>query len=197
MHRPLVLCAQHERDLGGVSPPVSGHSKRSGREAERNCMGATRCGKESQSETASRWTRTGYETVPSRASGHPTATLSWSTLWRRKSGGCAGKDRVLTWGDLASSIVSRGRAVHQKPWQTGRAERGRDDVLPGIGRDEARLARQESEGFVTAAGRYRPSPVRRAQTPQVWRRHAGNVRCRTDRRCQTRARSDRRLVDGT
>jgi RNA-directed DNA polymerase len=43
--------------------------------------------------------------------------------------------------------MSLGRAGHQKPRQTGRAERGRDEVLPGIGRDEARLARQESEGL--------------------------------------------------
>jgi RNA-directed DNA polymerase len=45
------------------------------------------------------------------------------------------------------TTVSLGRAVHQKPGQPGRAERGRDEVLPGIGRDEARLARQESEGL--------------------------------------------------
>ena len=43
--------------------------------------------------------------------------------------------------------MSLGRAAHQKPGSLGRAERGQDEVLPGIGRDEARLARQESEGL--------------------------------------------------
>jgi group II intron reverse transcriptase/maturase len=43
--------------------------------------------------------------------------------------------------------MSLGRAVHQKPGQLGRAERERDEVLPGIGRDEARPARQEAEGL--------------------------------------------------
>ena len=76
-------------------------------EAKRNCMRVTECGEEAWSETASRWTRTGYEAVPSRASGQWTAKLSWSRLRRRKSGGCAGKDRVLTWGDLA--LWSKGR----------------------------------------------------------------------------------------
>src|SRR5271169_1938123 len=70
-------------------------------------MRATECGEEAWSETASRWTRTGYEAVPSRASGQHTAKLLWSRVRRRKSGGCAGKDRVLTWGDLA--LRPRGR----------------------------------------------------------------------------------------
>jgi RNA-directed DNA polymerase len=43
------------------------------------------------------------------------------------------------------TIMSLGRAVHQKPGQPGRAKRGQDEVLPGSGRDEARLARQEAE----------------------------------------------------
>ncbi len=45
--------------------------------------------------------------MPSRASGHDTAKLSWSRLRRRKCGGCAGKDRVLTWGDLALCLKGR------------------------------------------------------------------------------------------
>ena len=76
-------------------------------EAKRNCMRVTECGKEAWSETASRWTRTGYEALPSRASGHDSAKLLWSKLRRCKSGGCAEKDRVLTWGDLASRLKGR------------------------------------------------------------------------------------------
>ena len=40
-----------------------------------------------------------------------------------------------------------GRAVHQQPGQPGRTERGPGEALPGIGRDEARLAGQGSEGL--------------------------------------------------
>ena len=105
----------------------------------------------------------------------------WSRLRRCKSGGCAGKDRVLTWGDLALWLKGRSRrrreseksaeavvaaglgrraeregkptimwlgcAGHQKPGRPGRAERGRDEAWPGIGRDEARPARRETEGL--------------------------------------------------
>jgi hypothetical protein len=83
-------------------------------EVKRNCTRATECGEEAWSETASRWTRTRYEAQPSRASGQRSAKLSWPRLRRRKSGGCAGKDRVLTWGDLASWLKGR----------RGNAERG-------------------------------------------------------------------------
>lgn len=37
--------------------------------------------------------------------------------------------------------------MHQEAGQPGRAERGRGEALPGIGGDEARLARQEVEGL--------------------------------------------------
>jgi hypothetical protein len=70
-------------------------------EVKRNCVRVTDRGEEAWSEAVSRWTRTGYEAVPSRASGQCTAKLLWSRLRRRKSGGCAVQDRVLTWGDLA------------------------------------------------------------------------------------------------
>ena len=95
-------------------------------EVKRNCTRATECGEEAWSETASRWTRTRYEAQPSRASGQRSAKLSWSRLRRRKSGGCAGKDRVLTWGDLASWLKGR----------RGNAERGvsrgRSSCLRGV-----------------------------------------------------------------
>ncbi len=60
--------------------------------------------KEGASESASRGTRTGYEAVPSRASGQMTVKLSRPRLRRCKSGGCAEKVIVLTWGDLASRL---------------------------------------------------------------------------------------------
>lgn len=43
--------------------------------------------------------------------------------------------------------MSLGGATHQKPGQPGRTERGQGEALLGIGRDEAPLARQESEGL--------------------------------------------------
>ena len=76
-------------------------------EVKRQCMRVTECGEEAWSEAVSRWTRTGYEAVPGRASGHEIAKLLWSRLRRRKSGGCAVKDRVLTWGDLALCLKGR------------------------------------------------------------------------------------------
>ena len=76
-------------------------------EAKRNCARVTERGKEAWSETAGRWTRTGYKAVPIRASRHKSAKLSWPKIRRRKSGGRAGKDRVLTWGDLALRLKGR------------------------------------------------------------------------------------------
>ena len=49
----------------------------------------------------SRGTRTASEAAPARASRQATAKLLWPRARRRKCGGCAVKDRVLTWGDLA------------------------------------------------------------------------------------------------
>ena len=63
--------------------------------------------KEAANESASRGTRTGYEARPSRASGQQTAKLSRPRLRRCKSGGCAGKATVLTWGDLALRLKGR------------------------------------------------------------------------------------------
>ena len=103
-------------------------------EVKRNCGRATDCGKEVWIETASRWTRTGYEALPIRASGQATAKLLWSRIRRRKFGGCAGKDCVLTWGYLASCLkgrrrklereVSRGHSSRRLGWE-GRNRRRR------------------------------------------------------------------------
>jgi RNA-directed DNA polymerase len=75
--------------------------------------------------------------------------------------------------------MSLGRAVHQQPGQPGRTERGPGEALPGIGRDEARLAGQGSEGL----GRERPADAgarereygpgveaRQGQSRQCWGR---------------------------
>jgi hypothetical protein len=70
-------------------------------EANRNCRRVTNCGEEAGSEIASRCTRTRLEATPSGTSRHMTAKFRWSKLRRRKSGGCAMKDSVLTWGALA------------------------------------------------------------------------------------------------
>ena len=45
------------------------------------------------------------------------------------------------------TTMSLGSAMHQKSGQPERTEIGRGEALPGIGRDEARLARQDLEGL--------------------------------------------------
>jgi len=52
--------------------------------------------KEAGSETAGRFTRTGSEATPSVASGLMTDKPRWSKLRRRKSGGRAVKEDILT-----------------------------------------------------------------------------------------------------
>ena len=98
----------------------SSHKLTTANEAKRNCARATERREEAWSETASRWTRTGYEAMPSRASRQVTAKLLWSRLRWRKSGGCAGKDRVLTWGDLASWLKGR-RGNTEREVSSGRS----------------------------------------------------------------------------
>jgi hypothetical protein len=70
-------------------------------EANRNCRRATNCGEEAGSEIVSRCTRTQSEATSSGMSGPKAAKFRWSRLRRRKLGGCARKDSVLTWGELA------------------------------------------------------------------------------------------------
>src|SRR5271167_3420093 len=105
-------------------------------------MRATECGEEAWSETASRWTRTGYEAVPSRASGQHTAKLLWSRLRRRKSGGCAGKDCVLTWGDLASRL--KGRRLMNRSEESAKAV---------VAANKGRRAAREGEPTTVSLGR--------------------------------------------
>ena len=47
--------------------------------------------------------------------------------WRR-SGGCAGKERVLTWGDLASCLKGR-RCESEREVSRGRSSRSLDEGL--------------------------------------------------------------------
>jgi hypothetical protein len=70
-------------------------------EASRNCRRATDCGKEANSEVASRCTRTPSEAMSSGTNRPKTAKFRWSKLRRRKWGDCAMKDSVLTRGELA------------------------------------------------------------------------------------------------
>jgi hypothetical protein len=49
-------------------------------EAKPNCGEATIRGEEGWNETVSRWTRTGYEAMPTRASGRVSAKLSWTKV---------------------------------------------------------------------------------------------------------------------
>ena len=49
-------------------------------EVKRNCGRVTDRGEEAWIATAGRWTRTGYEAVPIRASGPMTAKLLWSRV---------------------------------------------------------------------------------------------------------------------
>lgn len=70
------------------------------------------------------------------------------------------------------TTVSLGRARHQKPGQPGRAERGRGDAAPGIGRGEARLARHEPEGLGRA--HLLSQALARANLVLAWKRVRAN-----------------------
>lgn len=68
--------------------------------------------------------------------------------------------------------MSLGRARHQKPGQPGRAGRGRGEAPPGIGRDEARLARGEVEGLGRAD--LLAQALARANLVLAWKRVKAN-----------------------
>jgi hypothetical protein len=77
------------------------------RQAKRNRVRVTERGEEAWSEAVSRGIRIAFEAAPVRASRHETAKLLWPRATRRKCGGCAVKDRVLTRGDLALCLKGR------------------------------------------------------------------------------------------
>jgi hypothetical protein len=92
-------------------------------EAKRNCMRATKCGKEAWSincESMNKNRIEGAAKQGERAINRKALVIK--AKWRR-SGGCAMKECVLTWGDLALCLkgrrgnsereVSRGRSSHR------------------------------------------------------------------------------------
>jgi len=80
-----------------------------------NCEEATNCGEEGWIASTSRCTRIGYKAMPIRASGHDTAKLLWSTVRRRRSGGCMEKDCVRTWGDQRDTARRVTRSWMRRP----------------------------------------------------------------------------------
>lgn len=70
------------------------------------------------------------------------------------------------------TLMSFGRAGHQKPGQPGRAEKGRGEALPNIGRDEARPARHEPEGLGRAD--LLGQALARANLVRAWKRVKAN-----------------------
>ena len=76
-------------------------------EVKRNCMRVTECGKEAWSVNCEPMdkNRIGGDTEQSERAIVRKALLA-KAKWR-KSGGCAVKECVLTWGDLASCLKGR------------------------------------------------------------------------------------------
>jgi len=68
--------------------------------------------------------------------------------------------------------MSFGGAGHQKPGQPGRAEKGRGEASPNIGRDEAQPARHESEGLGQA--HLLAQALARANLVLAWKRVKAN-----------------------
>ena len=82
--------------------------------------------------------------------------------WRR-CGGCAGKDRVLTWGDLASCLKGR-RACPEREVSRGRSSRSRVPSPESTtkGRTRGTVTRREAwQGIASDAGATRGRGTRR------------------------------------
>ncbi|TKC86661.1 hypothetical protein FAZ69_18550 [Trinickia terrae] len=78
-------------------------------EAKRNCMRATGCGEEAWSVNREPMDKNRIEGAAEqgeRATNHEALV---TRAKRRKCGGCAMKECVLTWGDLASCLKGRRR----------------------------------------------------------------------------------------
>lgn len=92
-----MLCVQHGRNHGGASSLVSG-SPRAKRST--TAEGATDRGEQVWSEAASRWSRTGCEAGADQGERATIPEALVSKIRRRKAGGCARKDCILTrWHD--------------------------------------------------------------------------------------------------
>ena len=76
-------------------------------EVKRNCMRATECGKEAWSINCEPMDKNRIEGVAEQGErANDREALVIKAKWR-KSGGCAEKECVLTWGDLASWLKGR------------------------------------------------------------------------------------------
>ena len=114
------VCAQHGRDLGGESPPVSWplRAKRSA-----TAQGRPSVDRKRRAKPRADGQKPDNEARPIRASRHTAAKLFVVKERSRRSGGCAVKDRVLTWGELASRLKGR------RP--QGRSEKSAEAIVAG------------------------------------------------------------------
>ena len=123
----------------------------------------------------SRGTRIASEAAPARASRQATAKLLWPRARRRKCGGCAVKDRVLTWGDLALCLKGR---RHEAEREVSRGRIRRRESLKG------RRSGRSSPAALEVGATQMFTNVKLAMTPatvkpeSVWQR--GNQRRRVD-----------------
>ena len=103
----LNACAQHGCRLGGASPPKRRPSqlKRTATAKGRPIVGRKQGAKPRADEQEPDRRRR-----QSGASGRVATKPRWSKLRLRRSGGRAGKEDVLTWGDLALRLKGRRRA---------------------------------------------------------------------------------------
>lgn len=120
--------------------------------------------KEAGSEAASRWTRTGYEAAPARASGQEAAKPSRPRARRRKSGGCAVKSK--------DPYLGRSRLTPERATAEGRSEKSAEAVVTGDG--EGPNGR-ESEAAVSL-GRARSQKSRQLELPLEGRGEAPKAR---------------------
>jgi len=92
-------------------------------EVKRNCMRVTECGKEAWSVNCEPMNKNRIEgTAKQGERAWNREALVTKAKWR-KSGGCAAKECVLTWGDLASCLKGR-QGNLEREVSRGRSSRG-------------------------------------------------------------------------
>ena len=97
-------------------------------EAKRNCMRVTECGEEAWSVNREPMNKNRIEGATKQGErARNREALVTKAKWR-KSGGCAVKECVLTWGDLASCLKGR---------RFCRSEKSAKAVVAGAGAAEA------------------------------------------------------------
>ena len=148
--RPFFLCAQHEPQLGGESPPrelvAATPSEPQGGSIPGREAGAERSGERNRESTNRNRIR-GAADQGERASDREALATKGM---RRRSGDCAVKVVVLTWGDLALRLkgrrwkaereVSRGRSSRVEAGQGG-SPKGPEGFGKAKGRTEGRATR--------------------------------------------------------